>query len=99
MQAVNKYTCGSSSAVRFELTKGLVSKTNQSLQTAQASVCSHRPLLVNDGRFLDAQSCSCILLFRISLENILLHEQNLKVLLVHEEKLQPALYCEVLQQR
>lgn len=50
MQAVNKYTCGSSSAVWFELTKGLVSKTNQSLQTAQASVYAQRPLLLNDGK-------------------------------------------------
>ena len=50
MQAVNKYTCGSSSAVWFELTKGLVSKTNQSLQTAQASVYTHRDLLLlHDG--------------------------------------------------
>lgn len=35
MQAVNRSTCGSRSAVRFEPTKGLVSKTNQSLQPSR----------------------------------------------------------------
>ena len=79
MQAVNKYTCGSSSAVRFELTKGLVSKTNQSLRTAQASVCFQRPLLVNDGRF-GCTKLQLHLLFWMSLEYILLHDQNPKSL-------------------
>lgn len=87
MQAVNKYTCGSSSAVRFELTKGLVSKTNQSLQTEQASVWLL--LFVTDGSFWmhekvkgggKAAAAFVVDIFGVSCT--VLQEQTVKVLLM-----------------